>query len=389
MTEQADQPFVRPDGNALADRVRLLEGRLANLERLRSTTQPWLYELRNCLPMAKVADGQVPVYSTVDGQYHPETVGGGGGARFATIVVAPADATAASLAAADYVLTGTADQTILNTALAILGSWPNGRLVILEGWVRPSGPINIPAGVMVQGMNRHNGTYVAPDASWAGAAIFTMGGQGAQLRDLHIQGGALTAAAYGVSVTANDCVLGNVRIVGQFARFINLGGYSNTVRDCILAGAAVAADTSYGVYSTGIDSNRVQNCRIEEMGTGISTAGNYEHIVGNTVLTCRRDGIVVNGSTRSLLLGNRVQNSGQAASNTYDGIRLQGSAERVAVFDNLVEGPASGTRPRYGIRVDAGCVDNTVAHNDVKGAGQTAAYSDAGTTTLTLGGNRT
>lgn len=310
--------------------------------------------------------------------------GGGGGVRTATIVVAPADATAASLAAADYVLTGTSDQTILNTALATLNSWPNGRLVILEGWVRPSGPINIPAGVMVQGTNRHNGTYVAPAVSWAGAAFFTLA-DGAQLRDLHIDSGGIATTANGINATGSKVVISNVTVNGTFVRYLSLTGYACTAEDCFIAGSS-AAGTSVGIYTAGANDNSVKDCRIESVGTGISGVGGQAQITGNTVITCRRDGILVSGS-KVLVLGNRVRDSSQETTNTYDGIRVTGS--RVAVLDNLVEGPSSGTRPRYGIRVDASSTDATVAHNDVKGAGQTAAYSDAGTGTLTLGGNRT
>lgn len=368
----------------LLARVRVLEGKFDNLRRQR-TTVPLMRDLRDA-DLEKAADGQVPTYDSSTGTWKPATASGGGGVRPATVVVAPFNAKADSLAQADYVLTGTGDETILNTALADVewdgvSGYAGGTVLLLEGDVSVSGPVNVPLGGTLQGTGWS--TYITCASGFVGAAVIAVDSN-ATVKDLVVFTED-TTAAYGVSVTGGAVTLSNVTVGGGFARAVSITG-SARVQFCTLR---VNNDRpAFGVYMDGAVNCMVTGCFFNSCDVGVRVGGSSHDVLvaNNRFSICYKEAILVESSNFTVIQGNLIANPGRLTANTYDGIRLNGGT-RANVQGNVVSG-SSAPRPRYGIRVDSGTTNAYVSNNDLLGAGQTASFSDAGTTTQTAAGNR-
>lgn len=89
-----------------------------------------------------------------------------------------------------------------------------------------------------------------------------------------------------------------------------------------------------------------------------------------------------------------IRSASTLTDDTYSGILLDGDTNNCAIQGALIRRAASGNAPKYGIRVDdATCDNNFIVNNDLlnsaKSGGTGAAFSDAGTGTVTAAGNRT
>lgn len=101
--------------------------------------------------------------------------------------------------------------------------------------------------------------------------------------------------------------------------------------------------------------------------------------------------LTLSGCNDCTVVGNSlVVNTGTGDDVTYDGISIDSDSNRNNVQGNTVRGKLGTKQLRYGIRVNnANCDDNLITNNDLKNAGATANFSDAGTGTVTTAGNRT
>lgn len=364
----------------LRSQVRALRAEVADLRRERATT-PNKRDLADCRNLRKVRDGQTDVYDSSVGGWVPVDLptGGGGGAGAATITIAPSNASAASLATASYVLTGTADQTIINAALATMTV--GGVAVILEGTVNITATITVPTLVSLRGMGWLT-TIIACGGSFSGVALTMSAGQN-HLSDVQITA---STSAYGISAgpytVIEDCLLFN-----GFTRGISLG--SNVaaviVRNCEIE--ELGSSASYGVYMTGgNDHCRIINTRFDGVGIGIRVSGTWVTVANNEFFNAYRQAIVIDGATKSTVHGNIVAEPSQQTHNTYDGIQVvSGTAN--SVQGNVVT-KGTGNQPRYGIRLESGATNTLVTNNMLLNSAATSSLSDAGTGTTTAAGNR-
>ena len=191
-----------------------------------------------------------------------------------------------------------------------------------------------------------------------------------------------------------------------------LEAYDNTVTGCSVkgntgvgiqlthcrynsvTGNTVAENDSDGIQVVGdnalhntIGQNTVRKNGVH--GINLTTASTYTSCVGNDVFENDEHGIRLNSSNDNTVVGNTCTANGQAADNTYDNIVLI-TADRNNVQTNTCRLGGSTNDPRYGLNVsNAGSDNNLVTNNDLKDSGQTGAFNNSGTGTVTTAGNRT
>lgn len=100
-------------------------------------------------------------------------------------------------------------------------------------------------------------------------------------------------------------------------------------------------------------------------------------------------GIYLTGSNDCSVVGNFALANSRGVNDTYSQIIIDADANDNNVQGNKCKKGPAGNQAKYGLRVNsADCDDNLVTNNDVKGSAVTAAFSDAGTGTITAAGNR-
>jgi hypothetical protein len=375
--------------DALAQ-IRALRADLENLKRQRVTALN-KRDLTDCRHLRQIQDGQTDVYDSSVGGWVPAALpsGGGGGARWATVVVAPAGATAESLAAADVVLTGTADQTLINAALTtmgtIVGERYGGQMVVLEGTIHLTGPINLPGQCTLRGMNRGSTRIDCYSGFTAGDGAIVLAEGSSEVHDFEIESADSMAGVYGISITGHSATISGVRVSGSFSRAISITGATpgSTIRDCILI---ASSHTAYCIYEVGTLEAHIVNNRLTG-GTGMRLTGAHAVVTGNALTSMGRQGIVLDGATRCLIQGNVISVVSTQTTNTYDGIQVVTGLEN-NIQGNTIRKASAGVQNRYGIRIEAGATSTFVTNNDLLTSGFTGSFSNAGVGTVTVAGNR-
>ena len=189
-----------------------------------------------------------------------------------------------------------------------------------------------------------------------------------------------------ISVSANNNVITGNRLYGGGDGIEILGS-----RNTVVGNSIDNTDTLDGIYLTG------SFCTIQ--GNNISFAGrdgiridggDYNNVVGNYIYEADERGIHMLGACDSCTVdSNYVYNASASSAGTYDAIFVANISgmNHNSIKNNVVKGSINH---RYGIRLDGTNVNNTlVSNNELVFSGATGAYSDAGTGTDTLGGNRT
>lgn len=89
------------------------------------------------------------------------------------------------------------------------------------------------------------------------------------------------------------------------------------------------------------------------------------------------------------VLSNTCIGNGQEAHNTFDNLLIMEQSSNNQLQMNTVRKGSGNIQPRYGLNIaDASSSHNFVANNDLLSGGETAAYIDAGTGTITISANR-
>ena len=104
----------------------------------------------------------------------------------------------------------------------------------------------------------------------------------------------------------------------------------------------------------------------------------------NLVVTPGEHGIQIAASSRCVVQGNRIEQPGDDADDTYDGIHLSGNSDDNLIADNHITPRSSGNQTRSAVNVAAaGCNNNRILRNFTGTAGSygTAVYVDSGTAT--------
>lgn len=202
---------------------------------------------------------------------------------------------------------------------------------------------------------------------------------------------------YSISGVEDITIIGNR--IGVNSGGVGLhAAYNGFDRACVMGNhfeGGTGNSTLYGIQI----SNACRGVRIEGNSffggrNALYLEGTDHLILGNTIDDARQHGIYCLDLDEATIQGNRIEASSRQTDDTYSGIILDGDCDNNSVLNNHVRRAASGNQPKYGIRIDdSTCNTNFVTGNDLlnssKSGGTGAAYSDAGTGTVTTAGNRT
>lgn len=263
--------------------------------------------------------------------------GAGGGTRWATIVIAASDSTPNSRQTADFVCTGAADQTLINTvitALQLRGATTGvGRIVFLEGTYRTTDSIVVNAlgarmiALVGMGAGGLPGTTISATrfvCTHATNPAFNFGGN---------------PASSGSTVLLQD-----VQVQSAAGGCIGTRDMPTLVRDCALSGSGFGISQTNST-GTGAGSKYIDNTIAVTGGVGIFAAVGAGvdlpvTIAGNHItITGAQNGIQCGNSSSSIptyiVTGNFVRGNSNASS---IGILLNGnSLENCSVVGNTVQ----------------------------------------------------
>jgi hypothetical protein len=378
---------------------------------------------------------------------------GGGGKEYATVYVAASDSHPDAIATADLVCDGIDDGVTIDDAAATAAAFGGGRVILAEGTYRFGPPtythVTPRDGVVLQGQGPGTVLQFAEDnvGFFAFGFVsdvrfsvrdiqFSAGGFNNGHEYLYVNGSNndvevldcvfsdMVASDTGVYYSAGSsdgrCLVAGCRFLARAAAAsaTTISGNDTTVRGCYcegdVRGPAVVVDCVVrnnafilgGLYVNGNivegggairtdgDSIVANNVVIGPAGQpGIAVRRGA--VVGNVVASGGNEGIWVFTSSGEigdiLVAANLVHQCGQAADNTYAGIRIGdagfSATNRCSVQGNTVRHGGGAVQHRYGIRVENG-TDNFITNNDLKDSGRTASFSDAATGTVTAAGNR-
>ena len=226
--------------------------------------------------------------------------------RTATITVAAANS---NRAAADYVCTGTNDQTTINSAIAALPS-TGGKIVLLEGTYNCSGVISVnKANVTIEGMGR-------------GSTVLDFGG----------------LSGYTVNVTASNFILRGAAVRnGTVGIYLN-GNITNcTVEDVEVSGFDWAINAT---YKDGWTHHTIRNvyAHDNQLGIHINTKGCL--VTGCICKDNNEAGINVEGSYNKFYNNYVIRGTGQTSDYTSSQytIRIKSTGQYNDVSDNYILG---------------------------------------------------
>jgi parallel beta-helix repeat protein len=302
--------------------------------------------------------------------------------RVGTLFVAAYNALDRSLAQADYICDGVADDVQINAALAALPA-SGGRVVLSEGDFILADPVVFTDHEIVlegQGWS----TLINGDLLATGEhGIVISGFSNCQVKNLSIQtqdGGGNVCHCIFIEDGANDTLIENVYFLDSDSDAIHIEGTSiNRVKifKCFIEGA-----DDYGMY-IGMDAgdqsdnfhikdNHIYSAGIDGIHIAVCNQ-NYHHIIeGNTIRSCVGHGMCLVEDVRECsILDNYI------ISNGGDGIRLETDCD-----NNLIKSNFCNSNTGFGIHiVNASCEDNVIENNKLIG-NVAGAISDGGTRTI-------
>lgn len=335
-----------------------------------------------------------------------------------TTTIAPSDASQAAKDSADVVLTGTADQALINTALAAAAG---GGVYIMEGTVTITGSISIPNNTMLSGAGR--GTIITiPNAfNTAISALVnadTTSGTGVVIKDLRLEGNNTNQTStimIGISFNGMGAGIGASARQGGKINNIWVNNWRNegislaTSNNNFISDSAVQGNSGTGIYIGQSNNNVISSNSVQGNGTnGINLNGSSNNsITGNTsqnngiegiylgsnstnnslsvnvVQSNGADGIALNSSSSNTISGNTVQSNAtkgmvftSSTNNTITGNTIQGSTIGVELYSssnyNTLSANNINTNTSYGIRVTTNANSNTVTVNNFANNGNAA-----------------
>jgi parallel beta-helix repeat protein len=228
----------------------------------------------------------------------------------------------------------------------------------------------------------------------------------------------------GFSLSTGVAVIGVTTCTGCLAWGNTLRGFNLSYAfDVMLSGCTAVLNGQEGIQLYESQNCTVTGCNAMEnsqVAGDIDTDNillehnaNNNHVHGNTVRQSRRffKGTATAGSTTTITLptsayvfdddfynGMTARIVGGTGSGQSKAITDYNSTTRVITLASALSTAADNTseieitgaiRPRFGIRVGSGCLDNKVTDNDCFAGGASGGFSDGGTDTITTSGNRT
>ncbi len=366
------------------------------------------------------------------------------------VLVAASNSSAADKAAADWIATGTGDQSQINSALTAAdpagSARKNGKVYLFPGTYTISAAISIPNNTTLAGAgnatvitvpNTQNGTYLMVtntdrvtgtgstlrdlkiDGNKANQSSGFMtaidwddmgGGTGGSFRDGGLISGVYVSNIYGagMSLTSNNnTVVDGNTIAYTTSDGLYMSGNDNAITNnivkgndinmnlqslnkTVVSGNVVKDGTTYGLYLSALVTNStISNNTIGGNAGGLAITGssNYNSVTGNTVQANTSYGILLGGvSIYNTVSGNTVHDNGGATTN--EGIVVTNS-DFSNILDNTITDTSCSTNC-YAIDISVSTSDvNYLAGNVFKTSSGTATINDAGTGTIYAGQSMT
>ena len=324
--------------------------------------------------------------------------------RSSAILVAASNSSDADKAAADYVATGTADQTPINSALTAADPSGSGRktgkVYLFAGTYTVNGSINVPNNTTLAGTG--TGTVItipnSTNANFTAITNSTTGGNGTGviIQDLKLDGNKAnqTAGPYAMyaiqfngmgsatlpggkilNVSANNWYGNGASVWTAAGIYINAGS-RNTIANIV-----AQDNTTSGIIFNTSTYNSLTGSDFRGNTYGIYVAANNNTITGNTPSGNSSNGIYVNGNqntiTGNVATGNTNTNIYlyAASSNTVssnqalgsisaDGIGLTSTSTYNIISSNTVQSNSTG-----GIYLGSPATNNTVTGNKIHNNG--------------------
>ena len=311
----------------------------------------------------------------------------------ATKIVAASNSSQALKDAADYVATGTGDQSTINTALTAAAG---GRVYLSEGTYYLSAAISVPDNTTLAGAG--NGTLITIPNAQNGSYYMitnsnTTSGAGVTIRDMKIDGNSANNSGTMYAVFLNNVGGGTggtaragAEVAGILTSNINYGIYLYLSSNSIVLNNNVALgsggpgilvsggtknvitdNTSHGGSLVGIsivsDGNSVTgNVVFSHTNNGIEISGNGNTVTGNTARDNSGAGIAILSSSNNTVSGNILQANG------LYGVLLTTASSNVIADNKLHD---NGSTNNNGLYLDASD-SNTITGNDITDTGCTA-----------------
>jgi len=360
--------------------------------------------------------------------------------RFATIVLAASNTSAAGQAGADYVCPATGAETVFQEALdAVAANSENGLLLLLEGtyiFTSATTTVDIPNYVSVRGMG--------PDATRIDGSFSLSGvsnGQTSFIRDLRLNGSSAYINFNGVAFVWVDSVYAGYiggSITDATSRFwvtncylegapasgysIDIDGASDnasTFRESLIHGNFAAngirltsssSDTANPGYGVKVSNNNFEDtCQFTFLDDMTVVGNNFQNsatftdcsrscvgsniVLGDLSLT-NCDFLTVTGNTidggrillsstnDSTICSNTLRAGAEHASGAID---LASDSDRNNISMNTARAVSSSIDYNYTINIASGCDNNQAIYNDGYGCWDTAISADAGTGNVLVG----
>ncbi len=325
-----------------------------------------------------------------------------GDRSISTKIIAPSNASQTAKDSADVVLTGTADQTLINTALTAAAG---GKVYILEGTVTVTGSISIPNNTTLAGAGR--GTLITiPNGLNANTnAIIntdTTTGTGITIRDLRLDGNkANQSGSVGMSgIALIGATLNTVTNVQSNNWYLSGAGTA----PCYFGSGICISSSTYNTLNTTttvgnnfgiimaaanfntLTGNVAQGNAVS--GIAFSSAG-YSTVTGNVTNFNTLYGIQLSASTHNTIGGNLLYNNGSTGiflssssdSNSITGNKLSdngGATTNNAIYINASDsnnvtgnniGDTSATTNNYAINIFNSTSDTNYLSDNILGTG--------------------
>ena len=315
-----------------------------------------------------------------------------GTAKGVTYVIASDNASAAVQANADAIVpTGSLNaEAVINKGLNLVYStFGGGTVQLSEGVYKTGSSILVPSNINLRGMGSN--TVIQYQVAGGAYPVISIPNQtDVVVSDLAIDCGgsfnvssppASVSGADGVSVTEGVSVtLRNLGIYGARNNGINLSStsspvvsYGHKVEDCRVV-TSYSAGIQISSNAAQILNNQVSNNLVGVAIDGSSQSlGATENIVSNNIIDLNAQSAVTMGSTgylveHNLITNNILKDNCIQTDNYYTAFNVGGLYTiRNSILGNTVVNPGT-TRPKYGIYLDANCLNNTVMNNDCSAA---------------------
>ena len=325
--------------------------------------------------------------------------------------------TSLNIKRADYIVpVGATDaQVTINDVIDLLPV-NGGKIILLEGTFIIDGDIVLPSNVTIEGQGLNTiikvKDYTSNDINIFINSDDVNGNENITINNLKLYGNMLTNSNYwgyyGINLAmSNNCKITNCFIIECLSGIdiYSSSSYNiitnNVIDNCTSVGIFlksssnvcsnnVCSNNFVGIINWGTDNtinnNVCNNNTNAGMIIGINALNNT--ITGNVVQYNGEGGIEICGDN-NIISSNIVGSNSQNTDNTYDNIIIYSDSNYNNIQNNICRKGSLANKPCYGINIfTSDCNGNIVTNNDLYDSGVTGSFSDSGTGTIMVAGNR-